>query len=223
MTFNTLSEEKTFNKKRGRRVSFIIISVFLLFVAVSLFSNAVVFGSIILVLLYDYFVLLGGNIHWLNRILDDREFNGTGIYRRMLAADAKMIILAMLSGLWIIFLSESQSHVANTMISMMDIMSMNLKNHELMPMIDAYIQNHISAYDYIKNFNTVISFRESIPRFVFIFFLKIFMLGQLTHSIHHILLNEKFTGMKFSGYAPSTAMFKNIIEWARRGDNGKRV
>ncbi len=181
-------------KKNKLKINLFIFTIATTFMAISLFAPMMIYSALVLALLYDYFVLLGGNIYWLNRIIDDKDFHGTGIYRRMLAVDAKMIIIAVMSGLWILFLTEG--HVKYTI---------------------EYPFHHISVWEYIKLMSTNdISFNNNMPLFFYTFFIKMFLLGQLTHSIHHIIINERLTGMRFSGYAPVTMFIKKIIKWARK-------
>ncbi len=184
---------------KALKINLFIISMALSFFCIALFAPLFLFAIVILLLLYDYFVLLGGNLYWLNRIIDDKDFHGTGIYRRMLAVDAKMILIAILSGLLILFFTDR--HISN-------INDLNI-----------IVQHHISVFDYmktIKEYGEIYNFTKVFPLFILTFFIKMFMFGQLTHSIHHIIINEKLTGMKFSGYAPLTTAVQKYIKWARK-------
>lgn len=175
------------------KVNLIIICLSMVIILISMFAPLFLFTLAVCVLLYDYFVLLGGNLYWLNRIIDDKDFHGTGIYRRMLAVDAKMIVIAIISGLWILFLSDSM----------------------LSEYGDAH--RHISIYEYLTLMqNNSANITYGIPIFFYTVIIKLFMMGQLIHSIHHIIINEKLTGMKFSGYAPITMSVKKLIIWARK-------
>lgn len=191
----TDQENKTLKKEekmRATKLSFIIASLSLIFILISLFSNSFVFTLIVLGLLYDYFVLLGGNLHWLNRILDDKGFHGTGIYRRMLAADAKMIIIAVFSGLVLINFNDSQT----------DHYQCSQQNIDIWEFISVVIKGNFRV-------------ENGLPLFVYIFMIKMYIMGQLTHSIHHIIINEKLTGMRFTGYIPITSTIKRIMRWGR--------
>ena len=176
------------------KVNFIVIFLFTSFILASLFAPIWLYTTFVLALLYDYFVLLGGNLYWLNRIIDDKDFHGTGIYRRMLAVDAKMIIIAIVTGLWLLFVSESHLYVES-----------------------CHNMHHLTLSGWINQIRIFgIDLSQGLPLFVYTFFIKMFMLGQLTHSIHHIIINEKLTGMKFSGYAPLTMGVQKLIKWSRR-------
>jgi hypothetical protein len=194
----TNQESKILKKEermRAVKLTFIIMTLSLLFVLVGLFSNQFIFTLVVLGLLYDYFVLLGGNLFWLNRILDDKGFHGTGIYRRMLAADAKMIIIAVFSGLVLIYFDDSQSSVLHS---------------------NSCSQHAMDVWEFVLSvirgdFHT----EKGLPFFIYIFMIKMYILGQLTHSIHHIIINEKLTGMRFTGYIPITSTIKRIMRWGR--------
>lgn len=185
-------------QKKSLRLFCVIISLLLVFLGIALFANKYIFTLVVLILLYDYFILIGGNLHWLNRIIDDDDYSGTGVYRRMLSADAKMIILGTFTGLWLVFLNDYQLYLIED--------------------IGGYSQYHMTVFDFFKAvYNKTFTLNEEIPLIIYIFFIKASVLGQIIHSIHHILINEKLAGMKFTGYIPLTSVIRKIVTWGRNG------
>lgn len=150
-------------------------SIFLLLALICLVAPTAIYLLLVLVLLYEYFVFLGGFLNWLN-IRKESIFEGTSSVRRILSSDAKFLLFSM-----ILIFSLVINKTIETSSSTDTIFQKFVFNSPCFYML--FIEHDIK---YI-NINDIGCFA-----------CKLMFILYIIQSIHSLIIYEKLTGISFT-------------------------
>lgn len=72
------------------------------FAAFALWASVWLYAVVLCYLASEYFILLGGAMLWLNKLRETMRFEESGILRNIIATDARLVLIFVVLGLWIL-------------------------------------------------------------------------------------------------------------------------
>jgi len=162
----------------------------------------IIFMAAVMILLFSFFSLLGGTLTWLNQ-LEDMDYCDTGMMRRMASADGKMLIFGTLAGLWVTYNHVFYYSGAENMFEAL-ITNFNYNFHEYKTFITTVKSGSI---EYTS---------DSLHNYMYIVLVRGFLLSQIIHAIHHLIINMKLAGVELVQYPRFMKWFKKMTTFARK-------
>ena len=180
--------------------------IFSFFVCMVIFSPLWMYLMLIVWLIIDYFVLMGGTLNWMNRKVD-KEFKGTSFLRRILATDAR--ILLSTTTITIMILVSDYFHTNS------DYMSSQWSGAPFAHSI--YMFDNFMFYTKLAINQVPNDITYSITHhYIFVVILRGLLVANLIHVIHHLLVNQHLAGVRFTKYPPLMRVVYRCVTWARR-------
>ena len=189
-------------------------AVFAFFVSIVIFAPLWLFLLIVLWLMVDYFVMLGGTLNWLNQKVDV-QFRGTGFLRRILATDARIIVSTTLIA--VIILLADYFHIPKNAAGMctgfVPFQWSDLPFSHTLYMV--YSFNYYLHHDVSSEELRSITFDLS-EVYIFVVLTRGLLIGSLIHVLHDLLVNQHLAGVKFTSYPPIMSWIYKLVIWTRK-------
>lgn len=191
-------------------------AVFSFFVAVCIFAPLWFYILVVIWLMVDYFVMLGGTLNWLNRKID-HQFRGTGFFRRILATDARIIITT--TSISVLILLADYFYIPEEIcIPGVELHQKQFQwsdkpfSHSLHMVYSFYYYLNLDITDKVQR-NLTFGLSEL---YIFIVLVRGLLIGSLIHVLHHLLINQHLAGVKFTTYPPIMSWVSRLVKWARK-------